>query len=137
VAADGEWRVEDFLARFWSDLAGRADGPFHLRFVLQPSMSLLFGIRDGREDSRAGRPAYLWKVLVSPEERAYLLRDGWKSLAKVFSAALAIDVVYQLVVLRWIYPGQTLVTASILALVPYALIRGVANRIARRRSGES
>jgi len=53
--------------------------------------------------------------------------------------ALAIDVIYQLVVLRWIYPGETLLVAFLLACVPYLLIRGPVNRIARmpRRVGSA
>jgi hypothetical protein len=49
----------------------------------------------------------------------------------IFFAALAVDVVYQLVQLGWVYLGEALIIAQIVALVPYVLIRGVANRIAR------
>jgi hypothetical protein len=37
----------------------------------------------------------------------------------------------QLVQLGWVYLGEALIIAQIVALVPYVLIRGVANRIAR------
>ena len=42
-----------------------------------------------------------------------------------------IDIVYEVIELRWIYPGQTLIVAAVLAVPSYFLIRGVANRIAR------
>jgi hypothetical protein len=45
-------------------------------------------------------------------------------------------VVYQVFVLRWIYPGQTLVVATTLAIIPYLLIRGPVTRIARRKRPE-
>jgi hypothetical protein len=60
-----------------------------------------------------------------------LLRDGWKDIAKVFVMALVIDLVYQLIVERWVYPGETVLVAVVLAIVPYLLIRGPASRIAR------
>ena len=49
---------------------------------------------------------------------------------KVFFAALAVDVVYQIVQLECVYLGEALIIAKIVALVPYVLIRGLANRIA-------
>jgi hypothetical protein len=43
-----------------------------------------------------------------------------------------IDVVYQIIAHRWVYPGEAVLVAVILAIVPYLLIRGPVNRIARR-----
>jgi hypothetical protein len=60
-----------------------------------------------------------------------MLRDGWKAVGKVFVIAVIIDLVYQLIVFRWFYPGEALLVAAILALIPYLLIRGPVNRIAR------
>jgi hypothetical protein len=59
------------------------------------------------------------------------LREGWTAVAKVFLAAVVLDVVYQLVVLRWVYPGEALLVALLLACVPYLLIRGLVNRLVR------
>jgi len=42
------------------------------------------------------------------------------------------DVIYQYLVYRWFYPGEALIVAFILAFVPYLLIRGPVDRIARR-----
>jgi hypothetical protein len=50
----------------------------------------------------------------------------------VFVLALVLDVVYQVLVLHWVYPGELLVVATLLALVPYLIVRGPANRIAAR-----
>ena len=60
-----------------------------------------------------------------------MLRDGWKSVGKIFVIAIVIDLVEQFIVLRWFYPGEALLVAFILACIPYLLIRGVVNRIAR------
>jgi hypothetical protein len=74
---------------------------------------------------------YLWAVLSDPSHRRDLLQQGWKDVTKVFVAAVLIDVVYQLIALRWVYPGEALLVAFLLAVVPYAVIRGPVNRIAR------
>lgn len=47
--------------------------------------------------------------------------------------AVAFDVVYQWLALPSIYPVESMVTATILAIIPYVALRGVTNRIARSR----
>ena len=130
--------MEELLARIWEDLIGRIHGPLTLRLILQPSMAVFFGIRDGLKDARTGRPAYFWAIFTTPGLRRTLLSEGWASVAKVFVMALILDTVYQLIVFRWVYPLESLIVAFVLALLPYILIRGPINRIARRlRHGDS
>jgi hypothetical protein len=43
-----------------------------------------------------------------------------------------IDLIYQLMVFRRVYPLQLVVVVLILAFVPYLLLRGPVKRIARR-----
>jgi hypothetical protein len=49
--------------------------------------------------------------------------------------------VYQLIVLHTVYPGETIIVAIILAIVPYVILRGpvvrVARMIAARRQHEA
>ena len=123
--------MDDLLARMWNDLVGRLTGPLTLRLYLQPTMATLYALRDGLKDAREGRPAYLWSIFTHPGERRRLIAEGWRSIAKVFVLAVILDLLYQLLVLRWFYPGETLVVAIILAVLPYALLRGPVNRIAR------
>jgi lauroyl/myristoyl acyltransferase len=41
------------------------------------------------------------------------------------------DLIYQVIVLRWFYPLEALIVALVLAFLPYILLRGPVNRIAR------
>ncbi|MCZ2097746.1 MAG: hypothetical protein LC121_16055 [Anaerolineae bacterium] len=68
----------------------------------------------------------LW---TQPAQRAEMLRDGWKSVGKVFLIALALDVAYQVVVLRFVHPGEALAVALVLAIVPCLIVRGLVNRL--------
>ena len=43
--------------------------------------------------------------------------------------AFLLDSAYQLIVFRWIYLGQAVIVAIILAVVPYVLLRGPVNRL--------
>src|SRR5262249_13731384 len=123
----------DYLfSREWHDLAGRVGGPMTFRLILQPAVAILLAIRAGLKDARANRTAFFLAVVVDPVHRDYLLRQGWKDVGRLFILAMLTDVIYQLIVLHWVYPGEMLVVATLLAVVPYLMLRGPVNRIARR-----
>jgi len=120
-----------FLSSYWADFIERFDGPLHLRLFVQPLMAILFAVRDGWRDAREGRGAYLWSLDTDSNERRYLLESGWKGIAKVFILAFALDVAYQFMEWHGLKPLQALLTATILAVIPYALLRGPINRLVR------
>jgi Flp pilus assembly protein TadB len=121
------------IARGWEGLVARVGGPMTFRLILQPLMAALLALRAGLKDARENRPPYFWTVLTDPAQRAGLLREGWKSVARVFFLAIIMDVIYQWIMQHWLYPLETLVVAILLAVVPYVLLRGPVNRMARRR----
>lgn len=122
--------MEELLARIWENLGGRVDGPLSFRLIMQPAVATVLAIRAGIKDAKIGRPPYFWKILTNSNKRLALLREGWTAVATVFALALIIDVVYQVIVYRRIYPLESLIAAFLLACVPYLLVRGPANRIA-------
>jgi hypothetical protein len=124
--------MEDILARTWEQLIGRQYGPLTFRLVVQPLVAVFFGLRSGLRDARERRPAYLHTALKDPSQRRELARQGWEDVGRVFVLAIAFDVIYQLIVFRWVYPVQSLIVGVVLAIVPYVIVRGVANRVARR-----
>lgn len=95
-------------------------------------MVAILAVRAGLKDAQEDRPPYSWAIFNNRGLRRKLLRDGWNAVAKVFVASVIMDIVYQVIVHEWFYPIETLIVASILALLPYLLIRGPVNRIARR-----
>lgn len=123
--------MNDVFSRFFPDLIARATGPFTFRLVVQPTVAAILAIRDGVKDANAGRPAYLWQVYKDPRLRKGLLREGWRTISRVFGLAVLIDIVFQIIVFRWVHPLQAIVVATVLALVPYILLRGPTNRAAR------
>src|SRR5271170_7746237 len=122
----------EFFNRVWAMLVGRAGGPLTLRLLVQPTVAAILAVRAGLRDAREGRTPYLWAAFTNPAHRRDLLRQGWKDMGKVFIVAVVLDVIYELIVHRWLYPGQALIVATVLAIIPYALIRGLVTRIARR-----
>jgi hypothetical protein len=97
-------------------------------------MVTILAIRDGLKDAREGRPLYTWTLLTDPAHRASYLREGLKRVTRVIIFALVMDAIYQFIVLHRFYPGEALVIAFVVAVLPYLLIRGPVARLARRRS---
>src|SRR5208283_2491191 len=114
--------MEDIVTRIFENLAGRVSGPMKFRLILQPLMAIIFAIRSGLKDAREDRPAYFWALFTESASRRYMLRDGWKSVSKVFVMGVIIDLVYQVSVFRWFYPGEALLVAFALAIVPYVVL---------------
>ena len=121
--------MEEIWQRYIENLFARLDGPLHFRLIMQPMMAAIFAVIDGVKDAKLGKPAYFWDVATSPEHRRELIKSAWKRIGKIFVLAVVLDVVYQLKVNRWVYPGETLTVAILLAVVPYILLRGPINRI--------
>jgi hypothetical protein len=123
--------VADAISRGWANFVARPSGPLNFRFIVQPAVAAVLAARAGVADARAGRPPYLWAAFVDPDCRRHLTRSGWKDLRTVFLMAAVLDAAYQLVVHRFVYPLELLFTASLLAVVPYCVLRGPINRVAR------
>jgi hypothetical protein len=59
------------------------------------------------------------------------LREGLVATGRVILLGLIMDAIYQFKVPGTFYPGEAVLVALLLAFVPYLLIRGPAQRIAR------
>ena len=122
--------MDPIITRIAHNMVERVTGPMKFRLLLQPAMATFFAIRGGLQDAKQCKPPYFWGLFTDKGERESMLKDGWKSIGKVFILAIVLDVVYQLIEHRWtIYPGEAVLVAIILAIVPYLLIRGPVNRI--------
>jgi len=128
--------MDPIITRIAHNMVERVTGPMKFRLLLQPAMATFFAIRGGLQDAKECKPPYFWGLFTDKGERDSMLKDGWKSVGKVFILAVVLDVVYQLIEHRWtVYPGEAVLVAIILAIVPYLVIRGPVNRIFCRREG--
>jgi hypothetical protein len=125
--------MDDIVTRFVENLIGRVSGPMKFRMLMQPLMASALAIRSGLQDARNGKPPYFWALVTNPAHRAAMIRDGWKSVGKMFVVALVLDCLYQIIVARFVYPGEAIVVAFVLAIVPYLILRGLVTRLASRK----
>ena len=129
--------MDNVWERLASQLIARVSGPMKFRLVLQPGMAAFFAIRAGLADAKTRKPPYFWALVWHPDQRAEMIKDGWKSVGKVFILALVLDIVYQIIEIRFVYPGEAIIVAFILAILPYLIVRGLFTRLTRTQDAAS
>ena len=128
--------MDHMWVRIGSQLVARVTGPMKFRLVLQPdhggvlrdSASRGWQMRElasRRISGLSSGLSFTWPTRVA------MLKYCWKSVGRVFMLAVVLDVVYQIIELRFVYPGEALIVAFVLAIVPYLILRGLVRRLAR------
>jgi hypothetical protein len=102
----------ELFTRVWLNLIHRLHGPLTFRLILQPLTAAVLAVRAGLR----GRKGF---------------REAWHDVARVFVFAVAVDLVYEVIEFHKFYPGESLIVAAILALVPYSLIRTILDPLLR------
>lgn len=113
-------------------LAQMLGGPGRFRFVLQPIFAILLGIRDGRADAKAGRPAFLISIIFAGGDRLEALKGGARAFSKPFIVSVILDIGVQLLLFQNVRIWSALVVGTLLVALPYSLARGVTNRLIQR-----
>jgi hypothetical protein len=122
-----------FSRSFVEDIPKRLSGPGRLRFILQPLIATILGIRSGLADARSGRPPYIWGVLFNRELRSELLKSGFATIVNLVLMGILLDSIFQWVIFGSSYPGAALVVGPLLIVTPYSMARALTNRCARLR----
>lgn len=121
-----------FSADFWTDMGLRLTGPAAMRFVIQPILAVLFGVRDGVRDAGVGEPPWLFDIITVPSDRKRQAGRAWAGIGKAIIFATVLDAVLQLPILGRVYLGAAVIVGVALMGLPYVIARGISNRIASR-----
>ena len=125
--------LTDMIARGWENFLARPQGTLEVSIHSPTYHRGHTGASRWHQQCSKRSPAYLWAAFTKPGYRVQLLHGGWKDIRTPFLVSAVLDAIYQLITHRFIYPLELLFTATLLALVPYLILRGPVNRIARRR----
>lgn len=125
-------RVYLFSRQFLEELPRRFTGPGRFRFILQPTLAIVFGVRGGLADARMGSPPYLFGLFFAGGHRRELLRSGVAAIRNLLAAGIIMDLIFQLVLYGSVHPGAALLIGPIFICGPYALSRALSNRVASR-----
>lgn len=120
-----------FSSAFIEDIPRRLSGPGRFRFVLQPLIAVILGIRSGRSDARAGRPPYLYGLVFHQHLRRELLRSSFETVINLMLMGILMDAVFQWIILGVSHPGAALVFGPVLIVIPYSIARALTNRLTR------
>jgi hypothetical protein len=129
-------RVYLFSSQFLEELPQRFTGPGRFRFIMQPTLAILLGLRGGLVDAKAGNPPYLFGLLFDAGRRRELLRSGAAAIRTLLAMGIILDVVFQLVLYGAVHPGAALLVGPVLICLPYALSRALTTRLTRRLEGK-
>jgi len=117
--------MDEIFTRVFQDLVARTTGPMWFRLILQPLVATFFGIRAGLANARRS------KDLESGHRRA-LFQQALHDVGKMLAIGVGLDVVFQLIALRTIYPLEALLVGFLLVALPYQIIRTVVAWLASR-----
>jgi hypothetical protein len=105
-------------------------GPGHLRFLVQPAVAVLLGLRDGRIDSHAGlRPFGVELRAKQGREQWAHLKQALRRVVVPLCLAILLSLIFQFVIRGRSRLIPALAFASMLVALPYLIARGIANRI--------
>ena len=124
-------RIYLFSSQFLEELPRRFTGPGRFRFIMQPVLAVLLGVRGGLADAKAGNPPYLFGLLFDAGRRRELLRSGVEAVSILLAMGIILDVVFQMVIYHEVHPGAALLVGPILICLPYALSRALTTRLTR------
>jgi hypothetical protein len=129
-------RVYLFSRQFLEELPRRFTGPGRFRFILQPMMAIVLGMRGGLADAKTGNPPYLFGLLFNHSGRRELLRSGAAAISTLFAMGIIMDGVFQLVLYRAVHPGAALLVGPAFICLPYVLSRALTTRLVRCLRGK-
>jgi len=121
-----------FTERFFQDILARLSGPGRFRFIVQPIVAMLLGVRSGIQDAQAGLPPFVWALVFHGAHRRQLLRSAFASIRSLAAVAILLDIISQFLIVHEVCPGAALLVGPVLITLPYVSVRALANRIARR-----
>lgn len=104
------------------------------RFVLQPIIAILLGIRDGRLDASAHREPFFLSLFTRQGRRQHLGHELIRAIAIPFTVAIIVDMILQRLITQTNVLWISVLVGTLLVGLPYSGTRGLANRWARHRA---
>ena|SRR5882672_10973390 len=114
-------------------IARVVSGPLQFRLIMQPTVAVCLGIRDGMKDAKAGSPPFISGLLFHPAGRIRCLQETLRRLRGPVLIASLIDGIVQYLMFQHIRPLVAVTVGTLLMGLPYSAARGFSNRIRSRR----
>jgi len=122
-----------FTTQFFHDMLARLTGPGKLRFLIQPTVAMILGVRHGMKDAHSNLRPFLFMLTFHAAHRRHAFHTALADVRELVAVAILLDIISQALIFHQIYPGAALILGPVLIGVPYSLARDFANRITRSR----
>jgi hypothetical protein len=122
-----------FTRHFFEDMFARLSGPGRLRFIVQPTVAVLLGVRDGMREVRAGGLPFLRGFSFQKKGRQESLRSTFESIRELVSMAILLDLISQFLIFHRVHPAAALLLGPVLIAAPYTMSRILAGRAVESR----
>lgn len=124
--------MENLIEYILNNIGIRHKGPMSFRLYLQPAMSLIYAVIAGIRDAKAGKQPFVINGLIlgkTKRSRGELLKELWKDVGKVFILAVIMEVIFEIIEFKSVYPFEVLKVSFFLAILPYLIFRGLVDRV--------
>lgn len=122
-----------FTKDFFQDMVARLTGPGKLRFIIQPTVAVILGMRNGIKDAHANRLPFLRVLAFHASHRQNALQTAVLDVRDLVAVAILLDIISQWFIFHELHPGAALILGPVLIAIPYSLARELSNRIIRAR----
>ena len=123
----------DSLLPVFERFLARLTGPMHVRFIVQPIIAVILGIRAGIHDARQATPPFIWSLCTRPSGWKRQLKQAREHLVIPLVVAIVLDGIVQYLLFQRIRVLGAVVLGTILMGLPYSLARAFTNRIVSAR----
>ena len=110
-------------------ISARIAGPFHLRFIFQPLVAIILGIRDGKTDAQLGNPPYIFELFSNKGDRKDHLKKALKAVTTPLIVGILLDAIVQFNLFHKVHILGAFLVGAFLVGLPYMLARGIRNRL--------
>ena len=124
--------MDEIFGHAWRDFVARTTGPMWFRLILQPAVAIVFGIRAGIRNARSAVSESPPSSGLDPAYRRAMFRQALHDVGLMFLAGIGLDVVFQLIALRALYPLEAVLVGFLLVALPYQIVRATVGRLASR-----
>ena len=118
-------------------VAARLAGPLSFRFVLQPVVAIVLGVRDGIRDGRQRTPPLLLDLLDHPQSCKPHLQQLLRRLLLPLTVAILLDGLVQFLLFGWVRVSGAVTAGTALMGLPYIVAREVTSWIVFRRTAQT
>jgi hypothetical protein len=116
-----------------NNIIANITGPLSFRFILQPAVAFILGIRDGRLDTKLKKHPFIYEIITNPMNRQPTIKNALRSILISVIIGIITDMIAQHLIFNQVRILPAVVVGCLVISLPYGIARGVTNRICSKQ----